>query len=91
MRARGEWAGWGVEMGERGRQKEGMEVRGRVMEKARVGVAGLTEGCVFQGSGVWPGRGELQAPSSPGPRRGVRLEEEDESALQPPKRSPGPA
>ena len=46
--------------GERGWQKEGMEVQGRVMEKARVGAAGLTEGCVFQGSGVWPGRGEPQ-------------------------------
>ena len=68
-----------------------MKVQGRVMEKARVGGAGLTEGCVFQGSGVWTGRGEPQAPSSLGPRRGVKPEEEDKSAQQPPKQNPGPA
>ena len=60
-----------------------MEVRG--------GVAGLTEGCLFQGSGVRPGRGEPLAPSSLGPRRGVKPEEEDKSAQQPPKQSHGPA
>ena len=48
-------------------------------------------GVPLPGLGVRPGRGEPLAPSSLGPRRGVKPEEEDKSAQQPPKQSPGPA